>query len=194
MAYEAVLPTVRKVMLAGTILSFGLLAGCAGDGNALPDIPVQQSAYELGNGDRVLVTVFGQEELTGERVVDGSGNISMPLIGQVPAGGSTADELAAAIASELSPKYLNDPKVNIQVLSYRPFYIVGEVQKPGSYPYVDGMVVMNAVALAGGFTYRARDDQFYITRNTDPEREKRVADVNSPVQPGDVVTVRERYF
>ncbi len=138
--------------------------------------------------------MFGQDELTGERVVDGGGNISMPLIGKVPAGGSTADELAAAITSELSPKYLNDPKVNIQVLSYRPFYIVGEVQNPGSYPYVDGMVVMNAVALAGGFTYRARDDQFFITRNTDPDRAKRLVDVNSPVQPGDVVTVRERYF
>src|SRR3546814_13031044 len=73
----------------------------------------------------------------------------MPLIGEVKAGGSTADELASTIAAELTPKYLNDPKVNIQVLGYRPFYIVGEVQKPGSYPYVDGMVVMNAVALAG---------------------------------------------
>src|SRR3546814_9150438 len=84
---------------------------------------------DLGNGDRVVVTVFGQEELTGERVVDGGGNISMPLIGEVKAGGSTADELASTIAAELTPKYLNDPKVNIQVLGYRPFYIVGEVQK-----------------------------------------------------------------
>src|SRR3546814_1588671 len=100
--------------------------------------------------------------------------------------GSTADELASTIAAELTPKYLNDPKVNIQVLGYRPFYIVGEVQKPGSYPYVDGMVVMNAVALAGGFTYRAREDAVYITRSSDPERHKRVADVNAPVQPGDV--------
>ncbi|HEY9569254.1 MAG TPA: polysaccharide biosynthesis/export family protein [Thalassobaculum sp.] len=195
MLHENVFPRVRAAAVAGAILALGVLAGCGGTAtNALPDLPVQQTEYQLGNGDRVLVTVFGQEELTGERVVDGGGNISMPLIGEVKAGGSTADELASTIAAELTPKYLNDPKVNIQVLGYRPFYIVGEVQKPGSYPYVDGMVVMNAVALAGGFTYRAREDAVYITRSSDPERHKRVADVNAPVQPGDVVTVRERYF
>lgn len=194
MVHDPVFPMIRAAITAGAILALGTLAGCGGTINALPDLPVQQSEYQLGQGDRVLVTVFGQEELTGERIVDGAGNISMPLIGEVRAGGSTADQLSSTIASRLSPKYLNDPKVNVQVLDYRPFYIVGEVQKPGSYAYVDGMSVMNAVALAGGFTYRAREDAVYITRKADPERHKRVADVNAPVQPGDVVMVRERYF
>ena len=92
------------------------------------------------------------------------------------------------------PKYLNDPRVSVQVLGYRPFYIVGEVKSPGSYPYVDGMVVMNAVALASGFTYRAREDEFYITRAIDPDRQRRLALPHSPVLPGDLITVRERYF
>lgn len=194
MLHQVVFPKARAAIIAGAVLALGALTGCGGTTNALPDLPVQQAEYKLGQGDRVLVTVFGQEELTGERVVDGAGNISMPLIGEVKAGGSSADELASTIGEQLTPEYLNDPKVSVQVLDYRPFYIVGEVQKPGSYPYVDGMVVMNAVALAGGFTYRAREDQVYITRKSDPERQKRVADVNAPVQPGDVVTVRERYF
>lgn len=194
MVHQAVFPMLRAATAAGALLALGTLTACGGATNALPDLPVQQSQYQLGQGDRVLVTVFGQEELTGERVVDGSGNISMPLIGAVKAGGSTADELASTISAGLSPKYLNDPKVNVQVLDYRPFYIVGEVQKPGSYPYVDGMSVMNAVALAGGFTYRAREDAVYITRKADPEQAKRTAGVNAPVQPGDVVMVRERYF
>lgn len=194
MVHALVFPMARAAVAAGAFLALGALAGCGGATNALPDLPVQQTEYQLGQGDRVLVTVFGQEDLTGERVVDGAGNISMPLVGAVKAGGSTADELAQSISAKLSPKYLNDPKISVQVLDYRPFYIVGEVQKPGSYPYVDGMSVMNAVALAGGFTYRAREDEVFITRKADPERHKRVADVNAPVQPGDVVMVRERYF
>lgn len=176
------------------LVLLGLLAGCASFQPVYPDLPVSQSVYRLGHGDRIKATVYGQSELSGDYVVDGSGNISMPLIGTVSAGDATVAELEARIVDKLKPKYLKDPRVSIQVLSYRPFYIVGEVKKPGSYRYVDGMVVMNAVALAGGFTYRAREDDFYITRKIDPKHLRREAGPNSPVMPGDVITVRERYF
>ena len=184
----------RLVMALSGILVLLLLAGCAGDGPGAPDLPLQESEYRLGPGDKVQVTVYGQDELTGEHVVDSAGNISMSLIGSIPAAGESAATLEKRIADGLSPEYLQDPKVSVQVFGYRPVYVVGEVKSPGSYPYVDGMVVMNAVALAGGLTYRARDDEFYITRNADPERVKRQATPDSPVQPGDVVTVRERFF
>lgn len=191
---QTVLLSRRTALRIGVVAAVATVAGCAGGGPVLPDLPVTASEYRLGNGDRVLITVYGQPELTGERVVDGAGEVSMPLIGAVKAGGGTATELGTAIAGKLHPKYLNDPRVSVQVLGYRPFYIVGEVKSPGSYPYVDGMVVMNAVALASGFTYRAREDEFYITRAIDPDRQRRLALPHSPVLPGDLITVRERYF
>ena len=187
-------PINRRRLLAGLLLTPGILAACSAEGPILPDLPIATTEYLLGHGDRMSVTIFGQPELSGEHVVDGAGNISMPLIGAVAAGGRTASELETRIAELLQPDYLNDPQVSVQVLGYRPFYILGEVRRPGSYPYVDGMVITNAIALAGGFTYRAREDTFFITRNIDPERHRRLADRNAPVLPGDVVTVRERYF
>lgn len=189
------LDTTRRgiAAVAGLLLLLGGLGGCAGDPGA-PDLTPKQTEYRLGPGDKVLITVFGQDDLTGQHVVDGEGNVSLSLIGSVPAGDKTAPQLADAIAHRLSPKYLNDPKVSVQVLNYRPFYIVGEVKSPGSYSYVDDMTVMNAVALAGGLTYRARKDEFYITRKADPDKVKREAFPNTQVEPGDLITVRERFF
>jgi polysaccharide export outer membrane protein len=157
--------------------------------------PVQSPDYKLGNGDKVRITVFGQQDLTGEYYVDGSGMLSFPLIGQVRAGGLTAGELEQAIANKLKPNYLKNPDVSAVVLTYRPFYIVGEVKAPGSYPYVAGMTVINAIALAGGFTYRAKESSFYLTRSEKDGSKKRMdATQETTVQPGDVITVRERYF
>lgn len=184
----------RMASRVGVLLMAGLLFGCAGGGAALPDIPPQNAEYQLGHGDRMLIQVFGQPELSGEHQVDGEGNISMPLIGTVKAGGGSADELETRIVDRLKPDYLNDPRVSVQVVGYRPFYVLGEVNKPGSYAYVDGMTVTNAVALAGGYTYRARQDEFYIVRSYDPEKQRRVAGPNTQLRPGDVLTVRERYF
>lgn len=151
--------------------------------------------YRLGSGDQVRITVYGQPELTGEYAVDGGGMLSFPLIGQVRAGGLSAIDLEKALISRLQPDYLKNPSVSVEVLAYRPFYIVGEVRAPGSYPYVSGMTVLNAVALAGGFTYRARESSFYVMR-PDPggSRTKLDAVADTPVFPGDVITVRERYF
>lgn len=150
--------------------------------------------YRLGAGDRVRITVYGQNNLTGEYAVDGNGVLAFPLIGEVQAGGMTASELQRTIAQKLSPDYIKDPSVSAEVLTYRPFYILGEVRTPGSYPYVNGMAILNAIAVAGGFTYRAHEEKFYITRITNGHREKMAATPESDVLPGDIITVRERYF
>ncbi|MDE1145969.1 MAG: polysaccharide export protein [Azospirillaceae bacterium] len=156
---------------------------------------VAANDYQLGPGDRVRITVFGQADLSGEYAVDGTGILSFPLVGQVHAGSLTAGQLGHTLESSLSPNYLKNPRVSVEVLSYRPFYILGEVKTPGSYAYVSGMSVLNAVALAGGFTYRARDDDFRLTRTGKDGKKTQVdADPTTPVQPGDVITVRERYF
>jgi protein involved in polysaccharide export with SLBB domain len=152
-------------------------------------------SYRLGSGDRVRVTVYGQPELTGEYAVDGGGQMSYPLVGQIRAGGMTAHELEQALIGKLSPDYLKNPSISVEVLTFRPFYIVGEVRTPGSYPFVNGMTVLNAVALAGGFTYRARENSFYVTRTGENGAKNKVsAGADATIMPGDIITVRERYF
>ncbi len=150
--------------------------------------------YELGAGDKVKITVFGHDDLSGQFLVGGNGDVALPLIGKVPAGGLTVTELEARIVDALKPDYLKNPRVSVEVLNYRPFYIIGEVKQPGSYAYVSGMTVVNAIALAGGYTYRARENRIYVTRGTDPESLKRPADHDTLILPGDVIEVPERYF
>lgn len=177
-------------------------SNAAAPAQAAPSQAAGQSAalkaddsYRLGSGDRVRVTVFGQPELTGEYAVDGSGQMSYPLVGQIAAGGMTAHELEKALIGKLSPNYLKNPSISVEVLTYRPFYIVGEVRTPGSYPFVSGMTVLNAVALAGGFTYRARENSFYVTRTGENgSKNKITAGAEATILPGDIITVRERYF
>jgi polysaccharide export outer membrane protein len=155
----------------------------------------RSSDYKLGSGDRMRIIVYGQQNLTGEYALDGAGVLSFPLIGQVQAMGMTPGQLEQAIISRLHPDYLKNPSVSVEVMTRRPFYIVGEVKNPGSYPYVSGMIVINAIALAGGFTYRARESSFYIKRNDASGQAARIsATQETPVQPGDVIMVRERYF
>ncbi|HKU94708.1 MAG TPA: polysaccharide biosynthesis/export family protein [Vineibacter sp.] len=155
----------------------------------------RNSDYKLGGGDRMRIIVYGQPNLTGEYALDGGGNLSFPLIGQVPAMGMTPSQLERTIVSRLHPDYLKNPSVSVEVMTRRPFYIVGEVKNPGSYPYVSGMLVINAIALAGGFTYRARESSFYIKRNDKSGQQTRLdANQETPVQPGDIIMVRERYF
>ena len=189
----------RRDILKGSagILVFGLaVAGAAAARAAAPEAAAaaDASSYKLGSGDKVRVTVFGHEDLSGEFEVDGSGNVSLPLIRNVKAEGMTARELEQEIAGRLSPDYLKNPSVSVEVLTYRPFYIYGEVTKPGSYSYVNGMTVVNAVAMAGGFTYRARTSRVRIIHANDPSRTPQDADKDTPVLPGDVIEVPERYF
>lgn len=153
-----------------------------------------EGAYRLGAGDRVRVTVFGQEDLSGEFELDGAGRLSLPLIQRVQAAGLTLNELEDVIANKLKPDFLKNPRVSVEVLNYRPFYILGEVKKPGSYPYVNGMTVINAVALAGGYTYRAKENKVTIVRTGNIERKTIPANHDTRVLPGDVIQVPERFF
>ncbi|GAB6041416.1 polysaccharide biosynthesis/export family protein [Endothiovibrio diazotrophicus] len=152
------------------------------------------SVYRLGNGDKIRVTVFGEKDLSGTFMVDGKGMVAMPLIGEVALGGLTLREAERRVADKLLDGFLKKPQVGIEVLNFRPFYILGEVKKPGSYPYVDGMTVLNAVALAGGFTYRAKKDHVVITRADDPENREQEVDPGARVFPGDMIRIKERFF
>ena len=154
----------------------------------------QNAEYRLGSHDKIMVTVFGEPELSGELQVDGTGRIAMPLVGDIEVGGLTVRQAEVAIAERLQPDFLKNPRVGVQVTNYRPFYILGEVKEPGGYPYVNGMTVVEAVALAGGFTYRARQNRLYIVRTVDHVRTKIPATQATTVLPGDIIEVPERYF
>ncbi len=153
-----------------------------------------QLVYRLGSGDRIIVTVFGHEDLSGEFELDGEGRIALPLIGDVVIGQKSLRQAETAITDRLKPDYLINPRVSIQVANYRPFYILGEVKQPGSYAFVNGMTVVQAVAIAGGYTYRARQSRISIQRASDPARRQVPAGPDTVVLPGDILNVPERYF
>ena len=153
------------------------------------------SDYRLGPNDRTRIIVFNQPGLTGEFVLDGDGTLAFPLIGSVPANGMTPRELQQAIAAKLDPEYLRAPNVTVEVLTRRPFYVLGEVQKPGNYPYVSGITALHAVAMAGGYTYRAKTTGYYIKRlDKDGKMVRVVATPETIIRPGDTLEIRERYF
>jgi polysaccharide export outer membrane protein len=149
--------------------------------------------YSLGTGDRLRVTVFRHENLSGEFEVDSSGRITLPLIGDLLVVNRSLDNVEQLVVSALKPNYLKNPQVSIEIINYRPFYIIGEVASPGSYPYVGGMRVITAVAMAGGFTYRAKEEDLLITRAKSNGKQER-AGQETPVLPGDVIEVSERFF
>ncbi len=152
------------------------------------------TVYKLGPGDRIKITVFGEKDLSGEFPIDGSGNISFPLIGEIVAKGFSVHELEQNLQKKLQNGYLISPRVSVEVLNYRPFYILGEVKKPGQYEYVNGLTLYNAVAIAGGYTYRARRNQARITRVVDGNEVILEADHSTLILPGDVINIRERFF
>jgi len=149
--------------------------------------------YNLGSGDKIRITVFGHADLSGEFLVDDTGSISMPLIGSVLCGGLTIREFEKTIIRELKDGYLVNPSVNVEVVKFRPFYIIGEVARPGSYPYISGMTVFNAVALAGGFTSRAKKSEVLISRGGGKAKEVKLKS-ETVVLPGDIIEIPERFF
>ena len=178
------------------ILSAALLAGCASEGivaerSAMSD---KDTPYTLDSGDKLRVTVFGQTDLSGEFAVDGSGMLSMPLLPPVKARGLTTEQLQKELETELGKTLLRNPNVSVQVTEFRPFFILGEIGQAGQYPYVNGMTVETAVAIAGGYSYRADRDVVRITRKEgDKVVEMNVAPT-AIVKPGDTILVMERYF
>lgn len=187
---------MRNISLILTSLAFASLgSGCAGGGD-LPQLTLAASdvGYTLGAGDKLRITVYGEEKLTGEYLVDGSGAIAFPLIGAVPAKGLTPPALARALTTALSKGYLDNPSVAIDVLNFRPYYILGEVNKPGEYPFVEGLTVFSAVAKSEGFTYRADDRRVFIRHKDGKAETLYRLDGMTPVQPGDTIRVLERRF
>jgi polysaccharide export outer membrane protein len=155
---------------------------------------VADASYELGTGDKVRVIVFGEQDLGGDFQIDDGGFIRLPLIGQVKATGLSPRGLEARIAAALGDGYLNQPRVSVEVTDYRPFYIVGEVNKPGQYAYVNDMSALNAVALGGGYTVKASDSSLYIRREGEKEEQRFSADATTKIHPGDVVRVPPTAF
>ncbi|HEY6983536.1 polysaccharide biosynthesis/export family protein [Reyranella sp.] len=162
--------------------------------NASGGTQANSADYRLGPNDRTRIIVFGQPNLTGEFQLDGNGVLAFPLIGNVDANGMTPRELQQAIANKLDPQYMHNPSVSVEVSTRRPFYVVGEVQKPGSYPFVTDLTLLQAISTAGGETYRANMSSFYIKRRVNGQIVRVAATQESEIQPGDTVIVRERYF
>ena len=183
-------------------LFFAMFALAACDGDSTPIVPMAAAgggspgdSNKLGPNDRLRITVFGQPTLTGEYTLDGNGVLAFPLIGNVPANGSTTIQLQQAITAKLQPDYMVNPNVSAEVITRRPFYVIGEVQKPGNYAYVSDMTAVNAIAMAGGFTRRARKNDFYIRRLDKDGKVVRIeANVGTVLQAGDTLEVRERVF
>ena len=152
------------------------------------------NAYRLGTADKVRIIVFNEPTLSGEFTVSDSGGLSLPLIGEVAAAGRTPREVTQDIEQKYADGYLRSPHVSLDLLTYRPFYILGEVTKPGEYPYEAGLTVMNAVASASGFTYRANKHKVFLKRAGEAAEHEVLLTPTLQVFPGDTVRVGERYF
>ena len=150
--------------------------------------------YRLGPGDKIRLTVFGESDLSGEYQVDGSGMVRLPLIGTLQATGATAPTLEQNIAAALEDGYIKTPRVNVEITLYRPFYIIGAVNRPGQYPYVDHMSALNAVALAGGFTDQAVQSTVYVRHEGSATEQAVETGQLTHVLPGDVVRVKTSPF
>jgi polysaccharide export outer membrane protein len=172
------------------------LGGCASTPPPLPaSAATGLSAYRLGPGDRLRITVFGEATLTGEYQVTDDGSVAFPLIGNVPAAQGPLVALRDVIQTRLAAGYVKDPRVSVEVMTYRPYYILGEVNKPGQYPFVVGLRLDQAVAAAGGFTYRANMGKVFLRRADDNgERTVDLRRQNVTILPGDTLRIGERYF
>jgi polysaccharide export outer membrane protein len=157
-------------------------------------VSTYDAQYRLDAGDRLRVVVYGQEGLTNSYAIDAGGSITMPLIGRVPARGQTPAGLAAGITGRLRNGFIREPSVAVEIEAYRPFFILGEVAAPGQYPYVPNMTVESAVAIAGGFSPRAKRDEVTLTHTRSDGSYRAVVPLGTPINPGDTVMISERWF
>ena len=184
-----------RLLAASLFVGLLGLAACSAGAN-LPPLPQTSTAdYQLGAGDQVRIITFADEQLTGEFRVNDNGTVALPLLGAVKAVGLTPNQLASEISDTLRSRNLyKDPSVSVEVIAYRPVFVLGEVTRPGQYPYQPGMTVVTAVAVAGGFTYRAVEDTASIVRSINGKPIEGRAERQTPVRPGDVITIYERSF
>lgn len=188
----------RKFLLGGAA---AVLASCSSASRTAEIASLQpdseeEGPYRLGAGDKVRITVFGEPTLSGEYTVAASGDLSFPLMGNVPAAGRTVVEVQESIRAGLSQGYIRDPRISIEIIDYRPFFVLGEVNRPGQYPYSIGLTAAQAIAAAGGFTYRANRRRIYIKRALETAERlvdgRRASSVR--IRPGDTIRVAERFF
>jgi polysaccharide export outer membrane protein len=173
---------------------------------ALPTVPQPEEAapvvrvssppptYQVGAGDRLKISVYNAEKLSGEYPVSGDGKIAFPMLGRVTVGGMTLDQVTAELGRQLGDGYLLNPSVTVDIAAYRAVYILGEVAKPGQYPYTEGMTIYQLAAQAGGFTYRANRKKISL-RHDNEQNDRKVAITNgTAVAPGDTVVIHQRFF
>lgn len=155
---------------------------------------VSVAPYKLAPGDELNITVFGEDDISGEYVIDSAGNVVFPLVGVVEARGRTTSEFKDALAQALSNGFLINPSIIVEVGNPRPVYILGEVRQPGEYEYAEEMTVLKVVAKAGGFTYRANKSRVYVLHYGEDEENKYDLTPSTAVSPGDTIRIGERYF
>ena len=184
------------LMLAASATVF-VTSGCAQD--RAPALSAEAAAaprgpYRLGLGDKVRINVYGQPGLSGEFQVSGAGTVNMPLIGEVPAVDLTAKELETTLVQRYADGFLQNPSIVVEVYDFRPYYVLGEVERPGSYPAREGTTLLGAIATAGGFSYRANTKRIFIQRAGESVEYEVNPQTAITVNPGDVIRVAERYF
>lgn len=193
----------RLATLWSAVAALIALGGCISDDNWAPadasDATAAESSapppdYVLGSGDQIRIIVFGEPDLSGEFLVDGAGSVSLPLIGQVEATGLSSAQLQGSIEERLRAGYVVRPRVALEVIQYRPYYILGEVTAPGEYPFSEGLTVLQAIATAGGFTYRANRRQIVVTPDSSGVSQTVALSPEQSVAPGDTIVVRTRSF
>ncbi|MEQ9332582.1 polysaccharide biosynthesis/export family protein [Thalassobaculum sp.] len=169
------------------------LVACAGE-PAPPEPAPPLSAYVIGSGDRIKITVLEIENMTVETDVATDGSVDLPLVGSIRVAGRTTTEVRTVLAERLARDYVKDPKVNVEVAKYRPFYVLGQVNKPGSYPFEPELDIRKAAAIAGGFNRRADTDAAYLVREVDGQNDRRRVGLGTRVFPGDVIEIDRRLF
>jgi protein involved in polysaccharide export with SLBB domain len=195
--HRAILPACRF-----SLAIFLLLSGCATNPTPVPvamtdhtgTIAAAVDSPRLQAGEKIRVTVYGEASLSGDYPIDASGFVSLPLAGAIKAEGLTRSELESQLAERFRSQYLRNPKVTVSVVEYLPFYIIGEIQRPGVYPYNSGLNILRAIAVAGGTTYRANKATVEIQHTGESEMRSYPMGASIPVLPGDLIRIAQRYF
>jgi len=180
---------LRSAFLALLMLSLAVMGLSAPSAKAASD-----NDYRLGSGDKILISVYGEEDLTIETLLSDSGLINYPFLGELKVTGLSLGKLEALIIKGLKGDYLINPNVQVSIIEYRPFFINGEVEKPGGYPFQPGLSIAKAAALAEGFTERASESKIFVVRGDDASQTPVKVNLNTLLRPGDIVTVQQSFF
>ncbi len=193
---DKVSPKMRSWLAVFAWLGLAASLGLTACADAPPPVTsaAAPTAYRLGAGDRLQIAVYGEKDLSGEYDVDDTGSIAFPLVGAFPVNNMTPRQVETGLGDRLKRGLVTEPKINVSVIRYRPIFILGEVQKPGVYEFYNGITVLNAVAFAGGYTYRARSSKITVVRASSADRRPEPVGETSLLQPGDIIMIPERWF